>query len=199
MANPTLNNPPKFLGPNAPGPANVADWQQFIRWLVQVFQASQTNTENVAELIGQIDLAIARPSLPATAPGLNLTSEVAAIVGQVQILEARPQLPITAPGLNLQDEMASLEGDFELLLGRPNLPATAPGLNPDAEIQALNESLGMLLAKPYSTLLMPQQQLPPVGPGAGTYVVGLKLTGGGTDGAITIDDQGRITAITEAT
>ncbi len=37
------------------------------------------------------------------------------------------------------------------------------------------------------------------GPGAGTHVVGLKLTGGGTDGSITIDAQGRVTAITDAT
>jgi hypothetical protein len=41
--------------------------------------------------------------------------------------------------------------------------------------------------------------LPNVGPGAGTYTVGAKLTGGGTNGTITIDAQGRITAITQAT
>lgn len=39
-----------------------------------------------------------------------------------------------------------------------------------------------------------------VGPGAGTYTVGLRLTPvSGTDGTITIDNQGRITAITQAT
>jgi hypothetical protein len=40
--------------------------------------------------------------------------------------------------------------------------------------------------------------LPNVGPGAGTYTTGLKLTGGGNNGSITIDAQGRITAITPA-
>ena len=33
---------------------------------------------------------------------------------------------------------------------------------------------------------------------AGTYVTGLKLTGGGNNGSITIDGNGRITAITPA-
>lgn len=37
------------------------------------------------------------------------------------------------------------------------------------------------------------------GPGAGTYTVGLKLTGGGVNGTITLDAQGRITAIQQAT
>src|SRR4029077_17469244 len=41
--------------------------------------------------------------------------------------------------------------------------------------------------------------LPNVGPGAGTYTVGAKLTGGGVNGTITLDAQGRITAITQAT
>ena len=36
------------------------------------------------------------------------------------------------------------------------------------------------------------------GPGAGTYTVGAKLTGGGNNGTITIDAQGRITAVTQA-
>ncbi len=45
----------------------------------------------------------------------------------------------------------------------------------------------------------PNPSLKTTGPGAGTYVVGLKLTGGGTNGSITIDANGRITAITPAT
>jgi len=40
--------------------------------------------------------------------------------------------------------------------------------------------------------------LPITGPGAGTYTVGAKLTGGGNNGTITIDTEGRITAITQA-
>ena len=38
-----------------------------------------------------------------------------------------------------------------------------------------------------------------VGPGAGTYTVGAKLTSGGHNGTITIDANGRITAIQTAT
>ena len=38
-----------------------------------------------------------------------------------------------------------------------------------------------------------------VGPGAATHTVGLKLTGGGVNGTITIDAKGRITAIQDAT
>jgi hypothetical protein len=38
-----------------------------------------------------------------------------------------------------------------------------------------------------------------VGPGAGTYVVGAKLTPAGQNGTITIDDQGRVTAVQQAT
>jgi len=45
----------------------------------------------------------------------------------------------------------------------------------------------------------PNPTLKNTGPGAGTYVVGFKLTPGGTNGTITIDAQGRITAITPAT
>lgn len=45
----------------------------------------------------------------------------------------------------------------------------------------------------------PNPTLVSVGPGAGTYTVGLKLTGGGTNGTITIDAQGRITNIQQAT
>jgi hypothetical protein len=41
--------------------------------------------------------------------------------------------------------------------------------------------------------------LPNVGPGAATYTVGAKLTGGGTNGQITLDAQGRVTAVTQAT
>jgi hypothetical protein len=41
--------------------------------------------------------------------------------------------------------------------------------------------------------------LPAVGPGPGTYTVGARLTGGGTDGQIQIDAEGRIVAITQAT
>jgi hypothetical protein len=37
-----------------------------------------------------------------------------------------------------------------------------------------------------------------IGPGAGTYTVGAKLTGGGNPGTITIDQYGRITAIQQA-
>lgn len=44
-----------------------------------------------------------------------------------------------------------------------------------------------------------QISLPNVGPGPGTYVTGLKLTGPGTNGSITIDAEGRITAVTQAT
>lgn len=36
------------------------------------------------------------------------------------------------------------------------------------------------------------------GPGAGTYTTGAKLTGGGSNGTITIDATGRITAIHQA-
>ncbi len=38
-----------------------------------------------------------------------------------------------------------------------------------------------------------------VGPGAGTYTVGAKLTGGGQNGTITLDEQGRVTAVQPAT
>jgi len=42
-------------------------------------------------------------------------------------------------------------------------------------------------------------KLPNTGPGVGTYTVGAKLTGGGTNGQIAVDSQGRVTAITPAT
>ncbi len=45
----------------------------------------------------------------------------------------------------------------------------------------------------------PNPTLKAFGPGAGTYVTGLKLTGGGTDGTITIDANGRVSAISPAT
>lgn len=45
----------------------------------------------------------------------------------------------------------------------------------------------------------PNPTLVNTGPGAGTYTVGLKLTGGGVNGTITIDNEGRITAIQQAT
>lgn len=56
-----------------------------------------------------------------------------------------------------------------------------------------------LLGPKYYPLPAGAVNLPNVGPGAGTYVVGAKLTGGGTNGSITIDAQGRITAISPAT
>lgn len=45
----------------------------------------------------------------------------------------------------------------------------------------------------------PNPTLAPFGPGAGTYTTGAKLTGGGTDGTITIDAKGRVSAIAPAT
>lgn len=44
----------------------------------------------------------------------------------------------------------------------------------------------------------PNPALVAAGAGAGTYTVGLKLTGGGNNGTITLDAQGRVTAITQA-
>jgi len=41
--------------------------------------------------------------------------------------------------------------------------------------------------------------LPNVGPGAGTYIVGYRLTPTGNDGTITLDAQGRITGVQQAT
>ena len=41
--------------------------------------------------------------------------------------------------------------------------------------------------------------LAPAGPGAGTYVVGAKLTGGGVHGTITLDRYGRVVAVQQAT
>jgi len=38
-----------------------------------------------------------------------------------------------------------------------------------------------------------------IGPGAGTYTIGAKLTSGGTNGTITVDAYGRITEIQQAT
>ena len=45
----------------------------------------------------------------------------------------------------------------------------------------------------------PNPTLKSVGPGAGTYTVGARLTPTGTDGTITLDAQGRVTAVTQAT
>lgn len=45
----------------------------------------------------------------------------------------------------------------------------------------------------------PNPSLKNKGPGAGTYVVGAKLTPGGVNGLITLDAQGRVVAITPAT
>jgi hypothetical protein len=45
----------------------------------------------------------------------------------------------------------------------------------------------------------PAAPLAAVGPGAGTYTVGAKITSGGTPGTITIDQYGRVTAIQQAT
>lgn len=45
----------------------------------------------------------------------------------------------------------------------------------------------------------PNPTLKNTGPGAATYTVGLKLTGGGVNGTITLDAQGRVTAVQQAT
>lgn len=64
---------------------------------------------------------------------------------------------------------------------KPGKPDKPPG---DLEAQ-VKRATGLAVAK--------------VGPGRGTYVIGAKLTGGGQDGTITLDDQGRVVAIQQAT
>ena len=180
-----LPNPPRFNGPQGPGPSSQAEWVQFIRWLVSVFQGLQTNVSDVASVASQVAALWAQPT---GADGLDFTDAIERINGQVAALMARPD---DGPDFDPTAALDLLAGEFAILYARPD---DGPDLDPTAALDTLNGQVSVLMAASSE-----DTDLPPVGPGAGTYTVGLKLTGGGTNGSITIDAQGRITAITQAT
>ena len=180
-----LPNPPRFNGSQGPGPSTQAEWMQFIRWLVNVFQGLQTNVSDVAAVASQVAALWAQPT---GADGIDFTDSIERINGQVAALMARPD---NSPDLDPSSALDLLAGEFSVLYARPD---DGPDIDPSAALDSLNGQVSVLMGR-----VSEDTDLPPVGPGAGTYTVGLKLTGGGTNGQITIDSQGRITAITPAT
>ena len=180
-----LPNPPRFNGPQGPGPSSQAEWVQFIRWLVTVFQGLQANVSDVAVATSQVAALWAQPT---DADGIDFTDSIERINGQLAALMARPD---NSTDLDPSAAIDLLSGEFAILYARPD---NSPDLDPTAALDALNGQVSVLMGR-----VSEDTDLPPVGPGAGTYTVGLKLTGGGTNGQITIDSQGRITAITPAT
>mgnify|MGYP001580583114 CR=1 FL=1 len=98
-----------------------------------------------------------------------------------------PQYRPQTTGNHVTDEALRVVFDnlYELRNGaKPDKPTKPEKPSGDLEAQ-VKRATALAVAK--------------VGPGRGTYTVGLKLTGGGQNGTITIDDQGRVVAIQQAT
>jgi hypothetical protein len=158
---------------------------QFIRWLVTVFQGLQANVSDVAVATSQVAALWAQPT---GADGIDFTDSIERINGQLAALMARPD---NSTDLDPSAAIDLIAGEFAVLYARPD---NSTDLDPSAALDTLNGQVSVLMGR-----VSEDTDLPPVGPGAGTYTVGLKLTSGGSNGQITIDSQGRITAITPAT
>ena len=202
----TLPNPPKFSGDNSPGPTSVRDYTAFWRWLISVFQTLEAATQ-----AQQIPTFIPpRPINPADIT-LALTQAILAGLVASQVNKDPSAAPFAriVDGLTAAVSLALTERDPESA-SFARVPDTMtdavqfaisrnPG-PPDAEYGRIPDELTGAVALSLSRQIPPPRlQLPSGGPGPGTFTVGLKLTGGGTNGTITIDAEGRITAITQAT
>jgi hypothetical protein len=182
MALTTIPNPPRFQGA---GPQTPEEWQLFWRWLIKVFQGLQTNVTDVANVTSMLSALWAKPT---DTDGVDNSADIAALQGQVSLLFARPE---ASADVDVQPAIDILNGEAAALFARPETdtdPAVVGGLD------QLAGQLAVLLANPANE----DASLPPVGPGAQAYIVGAKLTSGGNVGVITLDAQGRITAITQA-
>ena len=192
-----LPNPPRFVGPQGPGPSTQAEWVQFIRWLVSVFQGLQTNVSDVASVASQVAALWAKP---ADAEGLDFTDAIERINGQLAALLARPDDTSDSDPTAALDLLA---GEFAVLYSRPD---NSTDLDPSAALDSLNGQVSVLMAGSSSD---DSQNIPPVliydpatgtlSPGSGAFIIGSKLTPGGYNGAIIIDTDGRIVGIQQAT
>lgn len=127
------------------------------------------NVDGLTKEIGNVKSSI---------PGPNLTD------GQLQ----QAQQALQANGKNPLNLLG--------LLGAPSNVAASINTLTGAIVIVNGTGIAVVVNAVTNTITI---SLSNVGPGAGTYTVGAKLTGGGTNGTITIDAQGRITAISPAT
>lgn len=107
-------------------------------------------------------------------------------------------------GLLTPAQIAQIQSSLQATGSNPLNLTSLPG-TPGGVVTSINGLVGALsiLAGAGVTVTIGLTtitvSLPSVGPGAGTYTVGFKLTGGGVNGTITLDAQGRVTAVQQAT